>query len=64
MKVNLTDEEILQIYRKHFEETGVQEWGQFETIFNPVTFTKEIILKNNQPRKNHEKLRNFIWKCI
>lgn len=27
MKVNLTDEEILWIYRKHFEETGVQEWG-------------------------------------
>lgn len=64
MKVNLSDEEILQIYRKHFEETGVQEWGQFETIFNPVTFTKEIILKNNQPRKNHEKLWNFIWKRL
>jgi hypothetical protein len=56
MKVNLSDEEILQIYRKHFEETGVQEWGQFETIFNPVSFAKENNLKNNQPRKNYEKL--------
>ena len=50
--VKISDEEILQIYKNHFEETGVQEWGMSETIFNPVTFAKEIIKKNSLREKS------------